>query len=49
VFKDLGKLATREARIILGAAVIDDVLGLLILAVVAGRSRLQYGGVAVDV
>src|ERR1043165_5740443 len=27
VFKDLGKLATREARIILGAAVIDDVLG----------------------
>jgi Na+:H+ antiporter len=36
VFKDLGKLATREARIILGAAVIDDVLGLLILAVVAG-------------
>src|SRR5437762_8489214 len=36
VFKDLGKLATREARIILGAAVIDDVLGLIILAVVAG-------------
>jgi Kef-type K+ transport system membrane component KefB len=35
VFKDLGKLTTREARIILGAAVIDDVLGLLILAVVA--------------
>src|ERR1051325_53516 len=33
VFKDLGKLGTREARIILGAAVIDDVLGLLILAV----------------
>jgi Na+:H+ antiporter len=36
VFKDLGKIATREARIILGAAVIDDVLGLVILAVVAG-------------
>ena len=36
VFKDLGKLATREARIILGAAVIDDVLGLIILAVVVG-------------
>src|ERR671919_25180 len=35
VFKDLGKLATREARIILGAAVIDDVLALLMLAVVA--------------
>jgi len=39
VFKDLGKLATREARIILGAAVIDDVLGLLILAVVAGAIK----------
>jgi Kef-type K+ transport system membrane component KefB len=29
VFKDLGKLQTKEARIILGAAVIDDVLGLI--------------------
>jgi len=36
VFKDLGKLSTREARIILGAAVIDDVLGLLILALIVG-------------
>jgi len=44
VFKDLGKLATREARIILGAAVIDDVLGLLILAVVAGAIRAAATG-----
>lgn len=44
VFKDLGKLATREARIILGAAVIDDVLGLLILAVVAGAIRAAANG-----
>jgi len=36
VFKDLGKVHTAEARVILGAAVIDDVLGLLLLAVVAG-------------
>jgi Kef-type K+ transport system membrane component KefB len=36
VFKDLGKLQTKEARIILGAAVIDDVLGLIVLAVVSG-------------
>jgi Kef-type K+ transport system membrane component KefB len=35
VFKDLGKLQTKEARIILGAAVIDDVLGLIVLAVVS--------------
>ncbi len=44
VFKDLGKLATREARIILGAAVIDDVLGLLILAVVAGSIKAVVNG-----
>jgi len=36
VFKDLGKLQTKEAQIILGAAVIDDVLGLMVLAVVSG-------------
>jgi len=36
VLKDLGKIDTREARIILGAAVIDDILGLVILAVVTG-------------
>jgi Kef-type K+ transport system membrane component KefB len=44
VFKDLGKLGTREARIILGAAVIDDVLGLLILAIVAGAIRAASTG-----
>src|SRR5687767_1099134 len=44
VFKDLGKLATREARIILGAAVLDDVFGLLILAVVAGAIRAAAAG-----
>ncbi|MBI4548334.1 MAG: cation:proton antiporter [Ignavibacteriae bacterium] len=36
VFKDLGKIHLPEAKIILGAAVIDDVLGLIILAVVSG-------------
>ncbi|MAZ29747.1 sodium:proton exchanger, partial [bacterium] len=35
VFKDLGKLQTRESQIVLGAAVIDDVMGLIILAVVS--------------
>lgn len=44
VLKDLGKLRTRESRIILGAAVIDDVLGLLILAVVAGSIRATAAG-----
>ena len=36
VLRDLGRAQTPEARIILGAAVIDDVLGLVILAVVGG-------------
>jgi Kef-type K+ transport system membrane component KefB len=36
VLKDLGRSQSQEARIILGAAVIDDVLGLVILAVVVG-------------
>jgi Kef-type K+ transport system membrane component KefB len=49
VFKDLGKLATREARIILGAAVFDDVLGLMILAVVAGAIKATGTGIALSV
>jgi Kef-type K+ transport system membrane component KefB len=45
VLTDLGKVATREAKIILGAAVIDDVLGLVILAVVSGIiSAANTGG-----
>jgi len=36
VLADLGKAQTPEARVIVGAAVIDDVLGLVILAVVSG-------------
>jgi Kef-type K+ transport system membrane component KefB len=34
--KDLGRIQTGEARVILGAAVIDDILGLLLLALVVG-------------
>ena len=48
VFKDLGKLATREARIILGAAVIDDVLGLLVLAIVSGAIEATANGGALS-
>lgn len=36
VFKDLKKIHVPESKIILGAAVIDDVLGLIVLAVVVG-------------
>jgi Kef-type K+ transport system membrane component KefB len=52
VLQDLKQSQTGEARIILGAAVIDDVLGLVILAVVAGiiaaanrGGTLSYGDI----
>ncbi|MCL6646354.1 MAG: cation:proton antiporter [Dehalococcoidia bacterium] len=35
VMRDLGVLGSREARIILGAAVVDDILALLVLVVVS--------------
>jgi len=45
VLKDIKKLQTREAKIILGAAVIDDIMGLVILAVVTGIiSAANAGG-----
>jgi Kef-type K+ transport system membrane component KefB len=36
VLADIDRLQTRDARVILGAAVIDDILGMLVLAVVVG-------------
>ncbi len=44
VLKDMGKLQLRESRIILGAAVIDDVLGLIVLAVCIGIVSAASGG-----
>jgi Kef-type K+ transport system membrane component KefB len=38
VLSDLGRMSSMEARIIIGAAVIDDVLGLVILSVVSGMA-----------
>jgi Kef-type K+ transport system membrane component KefB len=53
VLQDLGWSQSEEARIILGAAVIDDVLGLVVLAVVGGTiaaadagTSLSYGEIA---
>jgi Kef-type K+ transport system membrane component KefB len=45
VLKDLNVLHSLEARLILGAAVIDDVIGLVILGVVSGLA----GGIAFSV
>jgi len=36
VLRDIGRLQRRESRIILGAAVVDDVLGLVVVAVAQG-------------
>lgn len=36
VLKDLGKIQAHESKVILGAAIIDDVLGLVMLAIVSG-------------
>ena len=48
VLDDLGKLSTRESKIVLGAAVIDDVLGLVILSVVAGTITAANTGGSLD-
>ncbi|HTE19988.1 MAG TPA: cation:proton antiporter [Armatimonadota bacterium] len=49
VLRDLGQLQRPEARIVLGAAVLDDVMGLVVLAVVSGIIRAAAGGGALSV
>jgi Kef-type K+ transport system membrane component KefB len=44
VLSDLGQSRSREARVILGAAVVDDVLGLVILAIVGGAIEAADSG-----
>lgn len=44
VFEDLKISGTREARIVLAAAVIDDILGLLVFAVISGLIFSQSAG-----
>jgi Kef-type K+ transport system membrane component KefB len=44
VLKDLGASQSREAQTILGAAIIDDVLGLIVLAVVSGMATATGTG-----
>ena len=49
VLRDLGHINTREARIILGAAVIDDVLALLLLGVVDSAIEASSKGIELEV
>jgi Kef-type K+ transport system membrane component KefB len=46
VLKDLSVTQTREAQIILGAAVMDDILGLVVLAVVSGIATAGAAGLS---
>jgi len=46
VIKDMKVLDTREAKIIIGAAVIDDVEGMVVLAIVVGMT--MYGEVSIS-
>ncbi len=48
VLGDMGKLDTNETKIILGAAVIDDIAGLIILAIIAAMVAAAIEGTAVD-
>jgi Na+:H+ antiporter len=48
VLADLGRTDSKEGRIILGAAVIDDVMGLVVLAVVSGIIGAADRGVAFE-
>ncbi|MES2640247.1 MAG: cation:proton antiporter [Myxococcota bacterium] len=48
VLRDIGQSQSKEARVILGAAVIDDVLGLVALAAVSGIIAAADQGVAAE-
>jgi Kef-type K+ transport system membrane component KefB len=49
VLRDLGRSTSTESRIILGAAVIDDVLGLVVLSVVVGAIAASNAGTSLTV
>jgi Kef-type K+ transport system membrane component KefB len=49
VLSDMNRLQSGEAKIILGAAVMDDILGLIILGVVSGLIESSESGIGVSV
>lgn len=46
VFADLRKMQSKEAKIVIGAAVVDDILGLLVLAIVGAMTGAAAGQAA---
>ncbi len=49
VLKDIGRIDAPESKVILGAAVVDDVLGLIVLAIVVGLVQSVNTGGAVEI
>jgi Kef-type K+ transport system membrane component KefB len=49
VLRDIGQMERRESKIILGAAVIDDILGLVILAVAQGAVVASNTGTTLSI
>ncbi len=49
VIKDMKLSDARESRIIIGAAVIDDILGMIILAIVVGMAKAETSGEALSI
>ena len=49
VLKDIGRMDAPESKVILGAAVVDDVLGLIVLAIVVGLVQSVNTGGAVEI
>jgi Kef-type K+ transport system membrane component KefB len=50
VLSDIGQLKSREGQVVLGAAVLDDIIGLIVLSVVSGvvtGGSWSVGGIAV--
>lgn len=45
VIKDMKLTNAKESRIIIGAAVIDDILGMIVLAIVSGMAKSGDGGI----
>ena len=48
VLKDIGKMGAPESKVILGAAVVDDILGLVVLAFVLGLIRSADSGTGLE-
>lgn len=49
VLRDLGRLDAPESNLILGAAVVDDILGLIVLAMVLGLVHAADAGGAIEI